>query len=299
MSADGRRATLFGLGAVLAWSTVATAFKLALRDLDTYQLLLVATAVSLLCLTCVLAAQRRLGDLRATASRDRLRALGLGALNPFVYYMVLFVAYDRLPAQVAQPINFTWALTLSWLSIPLLGQKPRARTLWAGVVCYAGVFLIATGGDVAGFRIADPLGVGLALFSTVLWALYWIANTRSRLDPVVGLWWNFAGALPLILVATLVMSDVRMPVRGALIACYVGAFEMGFTFVLWLTALRLAPVAARVANLIFLAPFLSLLLIHFVLGEHVRGITVAGLALIVGGLLWQGSGNSAADSGRN
>ncbi len=285
-----RRATLFALGAVVAWSTVATAFKLALRTLDVYQLLLVAVAVSLLSLTGVLAWQRRLGELAATPPRDRLRALGLGALNPFVYYLVLFVAYDRLPAQVAQPINFTWALTLSWLSIPLLGQKPRARDLWAGVVCYAGVFLIATGGSVAGFRTADPLGVGLALFTTVLWALYWIANTRSRLDPVVGLWWNFAGGLPLILAATLIMSDLRLDTGGLLVASYVGAFEMGFTFVMWLTALRLAEVTARVANLIFLAPFLSLLLIHLVLGEHVRVATFGGLVLIVGGLMWQSAG---------
>lgn len=287
---DQRRATLFGLGAVAAWSTVATAFKLALKTLDVYQLLLVAVAVSLLSLTGVLAWQRRLGELAATPPRDRLRALGLGALNPFIYYLVLFVAYDRLPAQVAQPINFTWALTLSWLSIPLLGQKPRARDLWAGVVCYAGVFLIATGGSVAGFRTADPLGVGLALFTTVLWALYWIANTRSRLDPVVGLWWNFAGGLPLILVATLVMSDLHLDTGGLLVATYVGAFEMGFTFVMWLTALRLAEVTARVANLIFLAPFLSLLLIHLVLGEHVRAATFGGLVLIVGGLMWQSAG---------
>ena len=285
-----RRAMAFGLGAVAAWSTVATAFKLALRELDSTQLLLIAVAVSLVSLTVVLAVQHRLGDLLAAPRRDRLRALGLGVLNPFVYYLVLFAAYDRLPAQVAQPINFTWALTLSWLSIPLLGQKPRARDLWAGVVCYGGVFLIATGGDVAGFRVADPLGVGLALLSTVMRALYWIANARSPLGPVVGLWWNFAGALPLILVTTLVVSDLRLPAAGLAVAAYVGAFEMGFTFVMWLTALKLAEVTARVANLIFLAPFVSLLLIHFVLGEHVKAATFGGLVLIVGGLLWQQSG---------
>ncbi|HPF34803.1 MAG TPA: DMT family transporter, partial [Candidatus Krumholzibacteria bacterium] len=160
---DQRRATAFGLGAVAAWSTVATAFKLALRHLEPTQLLFTATAVSLLTLTLVLAWQRRLGALRATPPAARTRALLLGLLNPFLYYLVLFAAYDRLPAQVAQPVNYTWALTLSWLSIPLLGQKARLRDLLAGVVCYGGVALIATGGDVSGFRTADPLGVGLAL----------------------------------------------------------------------------------------------------------------------------------------
>jgi drug/metabolite transporter (DMT)-like permease len=292
---DQRRATAFGLAAVVIWSTVASAFKLALRSLDTYQLLLVATAFSLISLTVVLAWQRRLGQLIKLPAADRWRALALGILNPFIYYLVLFAAYDRLPAQVAQPINYTWALTLSWLSIPLLGQKPRLRDLLAGLVCYAGVVVIATEGDLSSFHVADPLGVGLALFSTVLWALFWIANTRSKVDPVVGLWWNFAGALPLILITVIVMSDLRLPSSGALIATYVGAFEMGFTFVLWLTAMKLAKVTARVANLIFLSPFLSLILIHFVLGEHVRVATFGGLVLIVGGLVWQQAGNRQVD----
>ena len=29
------------------------------------------------------------------------------------------------------------------------------------------------------FRVADPLGVALALGSTLIWALYWIGNRRS------------------------------------------------------------------------------------------------------------------------
>lgn len=282
-----RRATWCALGAVSVWSTVATAFKLALRVLDTWQLLAVSVLVSLACLTLVLAAQRRLGDLARIAPPDRARALALGAINPFAYYLVLFAAYDRLPAQVAQPLNYTWALTLSWLAIPLLGQRPRRRVLLAGLVCYAGVFLIATGGSVSGFGGADPAGVALALGSTVLWALYWLANARSHLDPVAGLWWNFAGAAPLCVAAALLRSDLALPARGMLAGAYVGAFEMGFTFILWLSALKLATSAARVANLIFLSPLLSLVLINFVLREPVRASTVAGLLLIIAGLWWQ------------
>ncbi len=289
-----KRATWCALGAVTIWSTVATAFKLALREMDTFQLLLVAVLVSLACLTAVVAARRDLGVLIRTPAGDRLRALLLGVLNPFAYYLILFAAYDRLPAQVAQPINYTWALTLSWLAIPLLKQKPSRRVLLAGVVCYAGVFLIATGGSASGFRTADPVGVGLALGSTVLWALYWLANARSRLDPVVGLWWNFAGAAPLCLAVVLLQSSLAIPGRGLLAGAYVGAFEMGFTFILWLSALRLAVSAARVANLIFLSPLLSLVLIHFVLHEPVLPATVAGLGLIIAGLWWQQGGGASA-----
>ena len=73
-----------------------------------------------------------------------------------------------------------------------------------------------------------------------------------------------------------------------LAGAYVGCFEMGFTFVLWLTAMKLVSATAKVANLIFLSPFLSLIFIRVVLGERIAPATVVGLVLIVGGLWWQG-----------
>ena len=287
-----RKATLFGLSAVLVWSTVATAFKLALRHLDYFQLLFLANVISLVSLSLVLAVQGKLALLTNTTGRQYRRSFGLGLLNPFIYYLVLFKAYTLLPAQVAQPLNYTWALTLSWLSVPLLGQKIGWRHGLAGVICYFGVVVLATGGDLASMRVADSLGVALALGSTVIWALYWIGNTKSDLDPVVGLFLGFAFALPFVTGTVLLFSDLRIGLAGLLGGAYVGAFEMGFTFVLWLTAMRLTTSTARIANFIFLAPFLSLVFIHFVLREHVLPATIIGLVLIVGGLLLQGRGGS-------
>jgi drug/metabolite transporter (DMT)-like permease len=285
---------LLGGGAVLLWSTVATAFKLALRHLEPAQLLLGATVSSLLCLLVVLAVQGKMGRV-ARLRRDQLgRTALLGALNPFLYYVILFEAYDRLPAQVAQPLNYTWALTLSYLSIPLLQQRLRARDVVAGLVCYAGVVLISTGGRWGGLAF-DGVGVALALGSTLVWALYWIGNARSDLDPVVGLFWGFLFALPL--VAAWCALTVGLDVGGApglVGVLYVGAVEMGFTFVLWLGAMRRTTSTARVANLIFLSPFLSLVFIRWVLGEAIQASTPAGLVLIVAGLLWQQGGRRKA-----
>ena len=66
-----------------------------------------------------------------------------------------------------------------------------------------------------------------------------------------------------------------------------GSFEFGITFVIWLTALKLSNNAGRIANLIFLAPFVSLAFIHFLLGETIFLTTFLGLALIISGLFVQ------------
>lgn len=73
-----------------------------------------------------------------------------------------------------------------------------------------------------------------------------------------------------------------------------GAFEMGVTFVLWLSALKLSTSAARIGNLIFVSPFLSLIFIHLVVGEEIFGSTLWGLVLITGGLAVQQAGARAA-----
>jgi drug/metabolite transporter (DMT)-like permease len=46
-----------------------------------------------------------------------------GALNPFGYYLILFKAYSLLPAQLAQPLNMIWPVTLSDAFCAYAGTK--------------------------------------------------------------------------------------------------------------------------------------------------------------------------------
>ena len=286
-----RRAYLFGIATVLLWSTVASAFKISLRYLDPVQLLLYSSLVSVLALSVILSFQGRLGVIFTYTRREYARSFCLGLVNPFLYYLVLFKAYDLLPAQVAQPINYTWALTLAFLSIPLLKQKIGILEIIAGLISYAGVVVISTRGHVIGLNGVSPLGVALALGSTILWSLYWIYNTKDGRDPAAGLLLNFLFGLPFIFAFCLLFSDFRAVTAPGLIgAAYIGLFEMGITFVLWLNALKSAENTARVGYLIFLSPFLSLVFIRFIVGEAIMASTVTGLVLIVAGLVIQQAG---------
>ncbi|PLX96699.1 MAG: EamA family transporter [Desulfuromonas sp.] len=287
-----RLAYVYGLAAVLLWSTMASAFKLSLRVLTPVELLLYAVLTSCGVLFAMLCLQGKLTLLKQLSWRDLRPSLGLGLLNPVLYYLILFKAYDLLPAQQAQPLNYTWAITLSLLSIPLLGQKVSRRELLAIAISYLGVVVISTKGSLLALRFESPFGVALALISTIFWALYWIYNARDERDPVLGLFLNFICGLPLIFLSLLVTEPLRLPpVSGLLGAGYIGLFEMGITFVFWLKAMKLSINSARIANLIFLSPFLSLVFIHFLVGEEILPATLVGLALIVCGVLvqqWRG-----------
>ncbi|TVQ29798.1 MAG: DMT family transporter [Wenzhouxiangella sp.] len=285
-----RRALLLALGAVLLWSTVATAFKLSLEHLAPVQLLAWACVAAVLTLGVLLLATGRMSQVWRGSRRDYLRSLALGLINPLAYYLVLFEAYDRLPAQEAQPLNYTWAFTLAILAVPLLGHRLARGDVLGGLVAYAGVWVIATRGQVFALEFANPVGVALALGSTLLWALYWIYSARDRRDPLVALFCNFALALPFVLLACALTAGLAVPDwRGLAGAAYVGVFEMGLAFALWLGAMRLTQSTARISNLIFLSPFLSLFFIRAFVGETILPSTWIGLGLIIAGLAVQRS----------
>ncbi len=287
-----RRAYVYALAAVVFWGTAASAFKLSLRYVDGMTLLLVASATSAAAFFLYLVVTQRLGLLRTFTRRDWLRSAGLGLLNPFLYYLVIFKAYSLLPAQEAQPINFVWPLTLVLLSIPLLGQRIKVASILAIFVSFSGVVVIATRperpADILAFRFSNGLGVALALGSTVIWALYWVLNTKDQCDEAARLFVNFLFACVYILVPMLLVGKLDVPPwQGWLGGIYIGLFEMGITFLLWLKALRSAKTTAHVVNLIYLVPFLSLLVIALVLGEEIRASTIVGLTLIVTGIVLQ------------
>ncbi|MFQ5936537.1 MAG: hypothetical protein ACE5LB_09025, partial [Acidiferrobacterales bacterium] len=52
-------------------------------------------------------------------------------------------------------------------------------------------------------------------------------------------------------------------------------------------ALRLSTTTAKVGTMIFFSPFLSLVFIHFFVGEDIRTSTIAGLGFIVAGNVLQ------------
>lgn len=286
------RALLYSLAAVAGWSTVATAFKLALEVLDPVQLVFWATLTATIILFVITTIRSGFAALPKSFLLQPFLSLFAGLLNPVIYYLVLFAAYDALPAQVAMSINYSWAIVLAFMAAVFLKQSITAADYFAGFICYLGVIVIVTGGSLEAFGESHWVGVGLALASTVIWATYWTINIRDAREPLAGLTVNFVIALPITALICFSTSDFGISAEGLMAAGYVGLVEMALGFVMWSTALKLSSNASRVSNLIFLSPIVSLLLIAGVLGEAIQVSTVFGLALILGGLLGQQWGHA-------
>jgi drug/metabolite transporter (DMT)-like permease len=288
MSPQTRSYWLAGL-VVLFWSTSASAFKVALRLIVPEHLLLFATALSTLLLFLILFIQGKTTQLIRVPVKSVGKALVLGILNPFLYYLVLFKAYALLPGQIAMALNYGWPLVLTLLSVPLLRQSLTRNQLYALAVSFLGAVLIATQGQIIHIGDLSQLGIILAAVSTVLWAIFWLLNAQDGVDPAFKLFFSFCSGLTCILLYCSWFDGgiPWPPINAWFPLLYIALFEMSLTFILWLTALQNSSSTAKIGNLMYLTPFSSLLCLHLVVGEEIQLATCIGLVIIISSILYQ------------
>ncbi|MCD6223014.1 MAG: DMT family transporter [Thermoplasmata archaeon] len=271
----------YALIAVMLWATVASAFKFSLRYLSPIQLLFLSSLFSILCLLFIIAMQGKLKLISFDAKNIKASLL-MGFLNPFLYYIVLFNAYAMLPAQLAQPLNYTWPLMLVIFSSIILHHKLSMRSFIALLISFSGVVIISFKDS---FHFHLNLGIFLAISSSIIWALFWILNLKDKRDASTKLFMNFLFGI--IFILPFAFLEPHFNVAGIAGALYVGLFEMSVTFFIWLKALEKSKNFAKTSNFIYLTPFISLIFIHFIVGERMYVSTMVGLTLIVLGIILQ------------
>jgi len=283
-----KKAYLYAGTAVLMWSTVGSAFKLTLTYINPLQMLLFASFISIIVLFIILFFQKKLPLLLASKRKQVFHSAMNALLNPFLFYIVLFYAYDLLLTQEAMVLNFTWPVTLTLFSIVILKQRIGWKSLLAIFISFIGIVVIATKGDLLTLKFTNPTGVALALGSTIIWSSFWIVNIKDNRDEVVKLFLNFFFGFIYILITAIISGVVIIPSwQASAGSIYIGLFEMGIAYVFWLKGLQLSSTTAKVSNLIFLAPFISLILINRTVGEQILWSTFAGLGFIMIGIILQ------------
>ena len=275
--------------AILFWSTIPTAFKISLGELAILPVLTIASITSATVLFIILISLGNFGLIKKSTPKDLFNSAMLGLINPFLYYLILLKAYSLLPAQVAQPLNMIWPLVLVFLSVLILRQKITRKSYIALLISFIGVYIISSQGNPLRPGHADPAGVALALGSSVFWSLYFILNMKDKRDESVKLFLNFLFASGYLVIAMTLtgMWNEEFGFKGIAASVYLGIFEMGITFFLWLKALQMATSTDKVSNLVYIGPFISLVFVHFILHEPVYYTTPAGLLLIISGILVQ------------
>lgn len=273
--------------AVLSWSTVATAFKVALQTMSTFGMLFVACATALIIFTVWMLITGSWHELRLLTPNLWMRFASLGLIAPVVYYLMLFKAYDLLPAQIAQPINYIWPILLAIL-LAMVEKKPIPKSKYLGMfVSLGGVVVISFGGNAIAGEIS-VVGILLAIISALLWGLYWMVNDslKDKVSEIPALFLTFFFGMCYMFIGNFFFPIGHLETKSLLAGIYIGAFEMGIPYICFGIAIRETKNPALINQMCYLAPFLSLFVISIVLKEPIVPTTYVGLALIIGGIIY-------------
>jgi len=273
---------------ILFWSTMGSAFKLTLGFTSPAMLLLIASFTAFIFLGIQLIVSGIGISFKQITARQWSNSAAMGMFNPLLYYLVLFEAYRRIPAQEGVALNYIWPLMLVIFSVIFLKQHITFLSIIAILVSFAGTVIIAAHGNLGDMHFSDPAGVAMALGSALFWASFWILNMKDSRDVIPKMFLNFMFGFSYILIYCLITGKLILPPwQGFTGGIYIGIFEMGLTFVLWLKALDRSLNTARISNLVYISPFISLILVSIFVGEKILISTVAGLIIIVSGILLQ------------
>ena len=214
--------------------------------------------------------------IKSISKKDLLSSSIMGFFNPFLYYLVLFKAYELLEAQIAGTLNYSWPIVLVIMSVIFLKQKIRLWSFLAILISFVGIIIISTKGNFINLEDTSLLGIALAIGSSIFWSTYWILNIKDTREETSKISLNlFFGIIYIFIYLLITSSPISIPHGYALAGCiYIGAFEMSTTFVIWLLALKNSSDTAKVSNLIYLSPFIALFFINFIVGEKIHFTTI-------------------------
>jgi drug/metabolite transporter (DMT)-like permease len=215
-------------------------------------------------------------------------ALGWASFtNVFAWMGFSTLAMTRLPVAQGALLIYTmpiWAMLLAW---PLLGERPRARSIIALALSFSGVLLLLGGGN---FSLGpnEMVGVMLSLAASVLFALGTVTLRKPLpLPPIAMTAWQVGlGCLPMLVLSFFWEKTTLGAVTGmgAGLWLYMCLVPMGICYLSWFAAVRsLSPTVAATGTLI--VPLVGVLSAVPILGEPFGPRQIAALALTLGGVL--------------
>ncbi|MFJ3925309.1 DMT family transporter [Streptomyces sp. NPDC090022] len=212
------------------------------------------------------------------------KSLVLGTLNMGAFFALVYVSAQLLPTSIASAVMATSPLALMLLAWAMAGERPGVRAVAGAVIGVAGVGLLL----LTGVTAVDPLGVLASAAALLMASVGYVLAKRwsAEVDVLAQTSWQLiAGGLLLLPLAVAVEGAPPHLDADALIAfTYVTVVGTAGAFTAWFAGLAHLP-AATVGLVGLLNPVTGVLLGVLVAGDTLTSRQVAGLAMVLLGVL--------------
>lgn len=212
------------------------------------------------------------------------RSLVLGALNMSAFFVLVYVAAQRLPTSVASTVMAVAPFALALVAWPLLGQRPRAASLAGAGLGLAGVIAMLVTGRVA----VDPLGVLAGAAAMLMSSFGFVLATRwkDEVDVLTTTSWQLVAGGLLLVPAALVVEGAppTLDARAWLGVAFLSLVATAVAFVAWFSALRHLD-ASAVGLVGLLNPVTGVAVGLALGGESLTSLQVAGVVTVLAAVL--------------
>ena len=271
---------------ILLWSTLATVSKLLLGTMNSVQVLAISAAFAFVVLFLYNLCTGALRVMKGYQLKDYLILVAIGLPGTLFYNLFYFAGATILPASQAFIVNYLWPIMSVVFACILLKEKLTGRKILAFAISFLGVATVA-GGDLLNFQPQTLGGILLCMGAAVSYGVYTAVNQRWSYDKKIAVMIAYGSTGVLCLVIQLCMGmplTMNWGQTAGLVWNGIGVMAVATTT--WAMALDAGP-TAKISNLAYITPFLSLVWTFLVLHEIPSLWAVAGLCLIVLGIFVQ------------
>lgn len=277
----------FAYLSVFIWATMATVVKMVLANIPNLQALCISSIFSVLFLVLINLKSQTAVKWRQYTAKDYGIMAGLGFIGLFLYSAFYFYGLSILSSQEACILNYLWPMMLVVFSAVILHEKLTPRKIIAMVCSFAGIIILSSGGSASGSTNA-LFGILCCILAAACYGLFSVWNKKTGYDQTIAMtiMWLVTAVCSFILGIT---TEEWVPITatqwpGIL---WLGIAINAIAYLLWALALQDASNTAKIANLAYLTPFLSLLISAVVLKEQIQPRALIAFLFIIGGILLQ------------
>lgn len=272
---------------IFLWSTTATVTKLLLGSLNSMQILAVSSFFAFIFLLILNLFKKKLNELKKYKIKDYLQIAGMGALGVFLYYLFLYLGTNKMLASQAFILNYLWPMMTVVFACIILKEKMTLRKILAIVLSFVGVIIVTANGNLLNIDNNTLIGALFCILAAISYGLFSVLNKYKGYDKYASMMLYYLTTFIICIIYLLITrTTINIGIGQAGGLLWSGIATSAIAFTTWALALQKGD-TAKISNLAYITPFLSLVWTYFFLKENISIYSVLGLVVIVLGIFIQ------------
>lgn len=281
-----KKTYIYAFLSIFFWSTVSVVAKLLLGARNNFQVLWISSLFAAVFLLIINIATGKIKLLKEYSLKDYIISVFIGIPGGFFYYVFFYAGTKMMLASQAFIVNYLWPIMSVVMACVILKEKLTLRKSIAIVLSFLGV-VIVMGGELLHFEANTAAGALLCILGAVCYGTFTALNQKFHYNKSISLMINYFITFALTSIINAASGSLFTPTLPETLGfAYNGIFTVAIANTLWVTALESGK-TAKISNLAYITPFISLIWTSLVLKEPLHINFVIGLAVIVLGIFVQ------------